>query len=53
MAGEKVKMTASADPYAKRVGEVGAHDVELQGRDNHTPPVVAPSRDTFEVRLPT
>jgi hypothetical protein len=53
MAGEKVEMTASADPYAKGVGETGSHDVELQGRGNHTPPVAAPSRDTFEVRLLT
>jgi hypothetical protein len=53
MASEKVEMTASADPYPKEVGEAGSHDVELQGRGNHTPPVAAPSRDTFEVRLLT
>ena len=50
MAREKVEMTAGADP---EVGEAGSHDVELQGCGNHTPPVAAPSRDTFEVRLLT
>jgi hypothetical protein len=53
MASEKVEIAASVDRYAKEVGEAGSHDVEVQGRGNHTPPVAAPSRDTFEVRLPT
>ena len=53
MAIEKVEMIANADPDTKEVGEAGSHDVELQGRGNHTPPVAAPSRDTFEVRLLT
>jgi hypothetical protein len=53
MASEKVEMTTSADPYAKEIGEAGSHDVEVQGRGNHTTPVAAPSKDTFEVRLLT
>src|SRR5436305_13574877 len=51
MASEKVEMTSSADMHAKEVGEAGSHGVEFQGGGNDTPPVAAPSRDTFEVRL--